>query len=140
MPMDTYGRIPKLDYIDRYAGRPHHLFEVVGYGLTKSGPFTEEGGDKRLKGDVKLNNSPQLSAGHVRAVVQQQGCAAPGWDVLLGLGGPTFDDTDSNLVLAVTSFGFSSTCSGVGGCTASTSPTISSSSRASGSPPQRGTA
>jgi len=25
-------------------------------------------------------------------------------------GGPTFDDTDSNLVVAVTSFGFSSTC------------------------------
>jgi hypothetical protein len=30
-------------------------------------------------------------------------------------GGPTFDDTNSNLVVAVTSFGFSSTCSGVGG-------------------------
>jgi len=30
-------------------------------------------------------------------------------------GGPAFDDTDSNLVVAVTSFGFSSTCSGVGG-------------------------
>jgi hypothetical protein len=31
--------------IGRYTGQPKHLFEVVGYGLTKSGPFTEEGGD-----------------------------------------------------------------------------------------------
>jgi hypothetical protein len=38
-----------------------------------------------------------------------------GWDVLRRLGCPTFDDTNSNLVVGVTSFGFSSTCSGVGG-------------------------
>jgi hypothetical protein len=55
LAMATFGRIPTLDYIDRYQAQPHHLFEVVGYGLTKSGPFTSEGGDARLKGDVKLN-------------------------------------------------------------------------------------
>ena len=53
--MNRYGTIPTLDCIDRYAGKPDHLFEVVGYGLTKSGPFTEEGGDVRLKGLVKIN-------------------------------------------------------------------------------------
>ena len=53
--MSKYGRIPTLDYVDRYQGQPQHLFEVVGHGLTKSGPFTAEGGDTRLKGDVKLN-------------------------------------------------------------------------------------
>jgi hypothetical protein len=52
-------------------------------------------------------------------------------------GGPTFDDTNSNLVVAVTSFGFSSTCSGVGGAYRLTSPTISLSWRASGSPPEQ---
>jgi hypothetical protein len=39
----------------------------------------------------------------------------PGGTCFGDSGGPTFDDTNSNLVVAVTSFGFSSTCSGVGG-------------------------
>ena len=115
MPMDTYGRIPKLDYIDRYAGRPHHLFEVVGYGLTKSGPFTEEGGDTRLKGDVKLNTLHGSPPDTFVLLSNNKGVPHPSGTCFGDSGGPTFDDTDSNLVLAVTSFGFSSTCSGVGG-------------------------
>jgi hypothetical protein len=117
--MSKYGRIPTLDYIDRYQGQPRHLFEVVGYGLTKSGPFTEEGGDTRLKGDVKLNSLkgtlPGAPPDAFVLLSNNPGKPHKGGTCFGDSGGPTFDDTNSNLVLAVTSFGFSSTCSGVGG-------------------------
>ena len=117
--MAEYGKIPTLDYINRYAGQPHHLFEVVGYGLTKSGPFTEEGGDTRLKGDVKLNSLnaalPGAPAGTFIYLSNNPGRPHQGGTCFGDSGGPTFDDTNSNLVVAVTSFGSSSTCSGVGG-------------------------
>jgi hypothetical protein len=117
--MGTFGRIPTLGYLDRYAGQPDHLFEVVGYGLTKSGPFTEEGGDTRLKGDVKLNSLNGVLPGAPKdtfvLLSNNPGQPHKGGTCFGDSGGPTFDDTNSNLVLAVTSFGFSSTCSGVGG-------------------------
>jgi Trypsin len=114
-PMDTYGTIPTLDYLDQYQGQPHHLFEVVGYGLTKSGPFTEEGGDVRLKGDVKLNTLHSSPPDTYVLVSNNPGKPHQGGTCFGDSGGPTFDDTSSTLVVAVTSFGFSSTCSGVGG-------------------------
>jgi trypsin len=113
--MSTYGAIPPLDYIDQYAGQPHHLFEVVGYGLTKSGPFTEEGGDIRLKGVVKLNTLHSSPKDTFVLLSNNPGKPHRGGTCFGDSGGPTFDDTDSNLVLTVTSFGNSSTCSGVGG-------------------------
>lgn len=111
----TYGEIPALDYLDRYAGQPKHLFEVVGYGLTKSGPFTEEGGDVRLKGLVKLNTLNSSPKDTFILLSNNPGKPHQGGTCFGDSGGPTFDDTNSNLVVAVTSFGFSSTCSGVGG-------------------------
>jgi Trypsin len=115
IPMGTFGTIPTLDYLDRYQGQPHHLFEVVGYGLTKSGPFTEEGGDTRLKGDVKLNTLNSVPPDTYVLLSNNPGKPHKGGTCFGDSGGPTFDDTNSNLVVAVTSFGFSSTCSGVGG-------------------------
>jgi hypothetical protein len=113
--MDTYGTIPEADYLDRYQGQPKHLFEVVGYGLTKSGPFTAEGGDTRLKGDVKLNSLNGSPKDTFVLLSNNPGKPHKGGTCFGDSGGPTFDDTSSNLVVAVTSFGFSSTCSGVGG-------------------------
>lgn len=113
--MSKYGRIPTLDYIDRYQGKPHHIFEVVGYGLTKSGPFTAEGGDTRLKGEVKLNSLKASPPDTFVFLSNNPGKPHTGGTCFGDSGGPTFDDTSSNLVVAVTSFGFSSTCSGVGG-------------------------
>lgn len=110
-----YGEIPEQDYLDRYQASPHHLFEVVGYGLTKSGPFTEEGGDVRLKGLVKLNTLNASPKDTFVLLSNNKGKPHPGGTCFGDSGGPTFDDTNSNLVVAVTSFGFSSTCSGVGG-------------------------
>jgi hypothetical protein len=114
-PMGTYGEIPALDYLDQYQGDPHHLLEVVGYGLTKSGPFTAEGGDTRLKGDVKINSLHGSPPDTFVLLSNNGGVPHQGGTCFGDSGGPTFDDTTSNLVVAVTSFGFSSTCSGVGG-------------------------
>jgi hypothetical protein len=116
--MDTYGKTPELDYIsDQYASQPRneHLFEVVGYGLTASGPFTDEGGDTRRKGDVKLDSLNSVPPDTYILLSNNNGKAHRGGTCFGDSGGPTFDDTNSNLVIAVTSFGFSLTCSGVGG-------------------------
>jgi Trypsin len=115
LQVDEYGEIPGLGYLDRYKGSPRHLFEVVGYGLTKSGPFTEEGGDIRLKGLVKLNSLKGSPKDTYILLSNNPGRPHRGGTCFGDSGGPTFDDTDSNLVVAVTSFGFSSTCTGVGG-------------------------
>jgi hypothetical protein len=113
--MNRYGAIPALGYLDRYVGQPRHLLEVVGYGLTKSGPHTEEGGDVRLKGDVKINTLRSSPPNTFVLLSNNPGKPHKGGTCFGDSGGPTFDDTNSNLVVAVTSFGFSSTCSGVGG-------------------------
>ena len=114
MPMDTYGRIPKLDYIDRYAGRPHHLLEVVGYGLTKSGPFTEEGGDRRLKGDVKLNTLHGSPQDTFLLLSNNKGVPHPSGTCFGDSGGPNFIGS-SNVVVGVTSFAINDTCAGQSG-------------------------
>jgi hypothetical protein len=116
--LSTYGAVAEEDWLDQYATRrgSEHLFEVVGYGLTASGPFTDEGGDIRLKGDVKLNTLRGSVPPDTYALFSNNpGQHATGGTCFGDSGGPIFDDTDSNVVVAVTSFGFSLTCSGVGG-------------------------
>lgn len=118
--LDTYGAIASEDWLAQYATQrgSTHLFEVVGYGLTASGPFTDEGGDVRLKGDVKLNTlngSIAAPKDQVALFSNNPGKHATGGTCFGDSGGPIFDNTDSNVVVAVTSFGFSLTCSGVGG-------------------------
>jgi hypothetical protein len=114
----SYGAVASEDWLEQYATRrgSEHLFEVVGYGLTSSGPFTGEGGDVRLKGDVKLNTLRGSVPPDTYALFSNNpGQHATGGTCFGDSGGPIFDNTDSNLVVAVTSFGFSLTCSGVGG-------------------------
>ena len=115
----SYGAVASHDWLEQYAtqrGPSHRLFEPVGYGLTASGPFTSEGGDIRLKGDVKLNTLRGSVPPDTYALFSNNpGQRATSGTCFGDSGGPIFDNTDSNLVVAVTSFGFSLTCSGVGG-------------------------
>lgn len=111
--MDTYGAIAPERYLDRYAGRRNeHRFEVVGYGLEKVLPFADLGGDTRMQAHPKLNN---LVSNPKDTYIQLSNNPRTGGTCFGDSGGPTFDTTESNLVVAVTSFGYSPNCTGVGG-------------------------
>ena len=73
--MDTYGEIPTLDYLEQYRGQPHNLLEIVGYGLTRSGPFYL-GGWRSPEGRREDQHASQRAAGHVRAAVGQSRTAS----------------------------------------------------------------
>jgi len=110
---EDYATIPTKDYLEKYAGRRNaHRFEVVGYGLEKVLPFAAIGGDTRLKTDVKLDN---LVSNPKDTYIQLSNNAHTGGTCFGDSGGPTFDNTDSFLLVAVTSFGQSPNCTGIGG-------------------------
>jgi hypothetical protein len=116
---DMYGAIPPLHYLDRYEHKPRndHLFELVGYGVEKSGPKGSVGGDTRRKGLAKLNNLNSQPPDTYVILSSNKGKAHRGGQCFGDSGGPTFDGTTSNLVVAVTSFGVGQnlSCRGIGG-------------------------
>jgi trypsin len=108
-----FATIPTEDYLQKYAGRrDQHLFEVVGYGLQRAHPVFEIEGGTRMKADVRLLN---LVSNPKMTYIQLSNNVATGGTCFGDSGGPTFDTTDSLLVVAVTSFGLSPNCTGIGG-------------------------
>jgi hypothetical protein len=108
-----YATLPEEDYLDRYAGRRNeHRFEVVGYGLEKVLPFADFGGDTRMKAEPRLLN---LRSNPKDTYIQLSNNPSTGGTCFGDSGGPTFDTTTSTLLVAVTSFGYSPNCTGVGG-------------------------
>ncbi|HEX9550625.1 MAG TPA: trypsin-like serine protease [Candidatus Limnocylindrales bacterium] len=108
-----YATVAGEEYLERYAGRRNeHRFEVVGYGLEKVLPFADFGGDTRMKAEPKLNN---LVSNPQDTYIQLSNNSHTGGTCFGDSGGPTFDTTDSLLLVAVTSFGYSPNCTGVGG-------------------------
>jgi hypothetical protein len=110
----TYGKAAGLNYLERYrsTARNEQRFEVVGYGLEKVLPILAEGGDTRMKAEPKLNS---LNGNPRDTYIVLSNNKATGGTCFGDSGGPTFDNTDSNLVVAVTSFGISPNCTGIGG-------------------------
>jgi Trypsin len=108
-----YATVPGEDYLQRYAGRRNaHRFEVVGYGLEKVLPFADFGGDTRRKAEPRLLN---LVSNPKETYIQLSNNPRTGGTCFGDSGGPTFDTTSSLLLVAVTSFGYSPNCTGVGG-------------------------
>ena len=108
-----FATIAEEDYLQKYAGRRNaHRFEVVGYGLEKVLPFADVGGDTRMKAEPRLLN---LVSNPKKAYIQLSNNPTTGGTCFGDSGGPTFDTTDSLLLVAVTSFGYSPNCTGVGG-------------------------
>jgi len=108
-----FATIAEEDYLQKYAGRRNeHRFEVVGYGLEKVLPFEDLGGDTRMKAEPRLLN---LRSNPKDAYIQLSNNPVTGGTCFGDSGGPTFDTTDSLLLVAVTSFGYSPNCTGVGG-------------------------
>jgi Trypsin len=108
-----FATIAEEDYLQKYAGRRNaHRFEVVGYGLEKVLPFADIGGDTRMKAEPRLLN---LRSNPKDTYIQLSNNPTTGGTCFGDSGGPTFDTTDSLLLVAVTSFGYSPNCTGVGG-------------------------
>jgi Trypsin len=108
-----YATIADEGYLEKYAGRRNaHRFEVVGYGLEKVLPFADFGGDTRMKAAPRLLN---LVSNPKDTYIQLSNNPSTGGTCFGDSGGPTFDTTDSLLLVAVTSFGYSPNCTGVGG-------------------------
>jgi hypothetical protein len=111
-----YGTLPTANYLDTFyskGAKQRARFEAVGYGLEGSGPKYSFGGDTRRKIDQRLISFKGVFG--LRNISVNFGHGTCSGDS----GGPTFDIsspalTDKNLIVAVTSFGFTSTCTAGG--------------------------
>ncbi|HEX2754996.1 MAG TPA: trypsin-like serine protease [Candidatus Limnocylindrales bacterium] len=112
--MPTYGHVPTVDYLNRYRSQPRneHRFETVGYGLEQVQGKKAFGGDTRMQSHPKLDS---LTSHPADTYMVLSNNTATGGTCFGDSGGPTFDDTSSNLVVAVTSWGQSPNCGGKGG-------------------------
>ena len=112
--MPTYGAVAPLNWLNRYRSQPRnaHRFETVGYGLERVQGKKEFGGDTRMQSHPKLDS---LTSHPANAYMVISNNTATGGTCFGDSGGPTFDNTSSNLVVAVTSWGQSPNCGGKGG-------------------------
>jgi hypothetical protein len=93
------------------------LYTPVGYGLNGSGPHTAIGGDVRFRATMKLVNVEGtfgIPKGTSAKFSSNNGQPAQGGTCFGDSGGPIFKQGTLEIV-AVTSFGISSTCSGSSG-------------------------
>ncbi len=108
--METYGALPGEDYLDgkKMKGREHDV-SIVGYGLQSLVPPVQTG--ERMLGRTKIKN---LNSSVVRDYgVKTSGAKGEkGSGMCLGDSGGPLLQGDSNLVLAVHSFGDVDTCTG----------------------------
>jgi hypothetical protein len=116
-----FGEIAAEGHLtERYASQPRddQVFELVGYGLEESRPFFAAGGHSRRKAQIKLDSLNAGPYGDALAFFSNNnGDAHRGGACWGDSGGPIFDGTESNLIVAVQSFalGPRATCSGVAG-------------------------
>jgi hypothetical protein len=110
----TYAQLAPLSWLDRYRSQPRnaHRFETVGYGLERVQGKKEFGGDTRMQSHPKLDS---LTSHPALAYMVISNNTATGGTCFGDSGGPTFDNTSSNLIVAVTSWGQSPNCGGKGG-------------------------
>jgi hypothetical protein len=108
------GVLPALRWLDRYRSQPRNdqRFETVGYGLERVQGKKEFGGDTRMQSHPKLDS---LTSHPALAYMVISNNTATGGTCFGDSGGPTFDNTSSNLIVAVTSWGQSPNCGGKGG-------------------------
>jgi Trypsin len=109
--ISTFGRLAPTNWLNQYPDNKKHVFETAGYGLEKSTGSQSIGGDTRRKSDPWLQS---LKSSPPNTYMILSNNAANGGTCFGDSGGPTFDNTNSRLVVAVTSFG-NNNCTGHGG-------------------------
>jgi hypothetical protein len=110
------ARLPSVDYLDQFAGKAkaHTLFEAVGYGLEYSRPKVELGGDTRMKSQQVIVNSLGVYGVHDKSSIvfsNNNGKPHQGGTCSGDSGGPFFK-SDTNLQVAVNSYGVPPNCTG----------------------------
>ena len=114
--LTEFGTLPEVNYLNKFYSKSNKrlgLFESVGYGLEGSGPKSSFGGDTRRKIDQKLISfKGAFGLRNISVNFSQGTCFGDS-------GGPTFDISTpaiakKNIIVAVTSFGFTSTCTAGG--------------------------
>ena len=117
--LDTYGvlaDIGTLDELKTQRGLQEQSFTVVGYGLQSVKPTLSQ--DRvRYRGTVNLidvSGTAGIPAGTSVLLTNNPGKHATGGTCFGDSGGPTFWG-DSNVIVAVTSFGLNQNCKGLGG-------------------------
>jgi len=113
--MPTYGKLPTLRYLDQFKGRAkQQLFEAVGYGLEKSSPQGDFGGDTRMKSQQKIVNfNGVYGLGPNIAIVFTNNNGTPHrGGTCSGDSGGSFFVGGTNQIVAVNSFGVPPNCTG----------------------------
>lgn len=115
-----YGALPHLDQLDALKPGKRSTFTTVGYGLQRSFPRGTPADEMLTQAErVRMVAKPHLLqintpgfTGDFSLLLSNN--ASTGGTCFGDSGGPSFIG-DSNVIAAVTSFGLTETCSGVGG-------------------------
>jgi V8-like Glu-specific endopeptidase len=117
--LDSYGTLAAvgtLDGLKTKRGLQETSFTVVGYGLQSVKPKLQQD-LVRYRGTVNLidvSGTAGIPAGTSVLLTNNPGKNATGGTCFGDSGGPTFHG-DSNVIVAVTSFGLNQNCKGLGG-------------------------
>ena len=112
--MTNHGQVAPENWLDRYdtQARNEHRFETVGYGLELVQGKKDFGGDTRMQAHPMLISLKAKPADSYMVLTDN---ANTGGTCFGDSGGPTFDNTSSNVVVAVTSWAQNTNCTGKAG-------------------------